>query len=113
MIVLGSLSAYPGVALISTHIWSSLRYAVKTIGTDLPALKENKDVRERIEPNFGILETRDSIDNNRSSEETKAIAVKESKARARLLSDGTFIYTPAISSINTSTKSVKSIEDKR
>jgi len=110
MIMLGSISAYPGLTLISTHMWSVLRFGMKNTGTDLPALKENKDVRERKEPNFGILETSDSIDNNQSAEETKAIAVRESKARARLLSDGNYIYTPANPSEKTITNPIGNIK---
>ncbi|WP_281561161.1 HsdR family type I site-specific deoxyribonuclease [Thalassomonas sp. RHCl1] len=102
-LIFQALSAYAGAVLIATHVWKSLQYALKSISNYLPALKENKDIRERIEPtldeHYNILATSDSIDSNQSPEESREKAVRESKARyqAKVLDDGSTAYIPAAS----------------
>ena len=104
MMGLAGLSAYPGLKSLLNDSWTALQWSIKAMGNDLPALKENKDLKDRIEPTFGILETSDSIDKNQSIEESKELAVREYKARyqAKVLNDGTTAYIP----------SPKSLEDK-
>lgn len=108
-VVFAGIGMYQSVELIGVRLWGLLQWSVKSIGGYLPALKENKDIKERVEPTFGdnykIVEISDSIDSSQSPEESREMAAKESKARyqARLLDDGTTAYIP----------SSKSLEDKK